>query len=618
MLSLAAAAACADLTDDYGVAQQAVWPTQHISVWLDGTFHPADVTVHVGQSVAWDFMNPTDAVVPASSAPYPAICDPANRMPWTGAANDLTGPMPRNASGTFVVAPDEAGYQYMYAATTPPNLCPNGMPGASFDPMKPDTGPWLCKTGPYQSTLDASIAHTGVTGVFVRLKWSDLNPAQGVYDWTVLERELDKIVAPPSHFAAKLYSLAVKAGASGTPDWIFSTEKCVDPGPPADPCEQAPTRPVPGQARNSGGGGVRRLYLDWNESSDSAPARWASFGSPVDPMYQQRYNEMLSAVAARIKQRADWYRGLAYIKPSGANHQSAENRLPNGCKQEFGVASCNAQYWAEDGYTSAGLYDFYVQLFDHIASEFPGKTMSYQLIQDGFPKVTDVPTPGLVGCWETNYQTHAIACPGGGVYGSVLFPANDYPMASPPGVGQTEHVLAGIRSAYPFDMAVQHNGLRPTATGPCPGSDGCPNRWAYDAGHIPLPAYPFGQITGYQHGSGHVVTPLQLEQSYQNLYNNSDGVFVEIFELALWRSGVGGLNALPLDPAAAPPRTLEQWTTRLHDRRRRVYPQSNVAFPDPTPTTHQVSFTVPGIYPYINAGRCGFAAGTSGVIEIIP
>jgi hypothetical protein len=193
-------------------------------------------------------------------------------------------------------------------------------------------------------------------------------------------------------------------------------------------------------------------------------------------------------------------------------------------------------------------------------------------------------------------------------------------MPTPAGIGQTEHILATIRSSYPFDMAIQHNGLKgrtPVPTG-CPQGQGCPNPWVFDAGHTPLPGYAFGQVTGYQHSSGEVTDPLALEKSYENLYRNTDGVFVEIFELALWRSGTGGTNAAPLDPASIPPRTLEQWTTLLHDRRRTVYPSTNAAFPDPTPTTHTRSFTTVGTYPYINASRCGFIAGTSGVITVIP
>jgi hypothetical protein len=259
-------------------------------------------------------------------------------------------------------------------------------------------------------------------------------------------------------------------------------------------------------------------------------------------------------------------------------------------------------------------------LLNHFATQFPGKTMSYQLIQDGFPKVTDVPVPGTIGCWEDNNATNHISCPGGLAYGSASYPVASYPMPSPVGVGQTEHILAKIRSSYPFDMAIQHNGLKgpmPVPTG-CPQGQGCPNQWVIDAGHTPLPGHAFGQITGYQHMSGDVTDPLLLEKSYQNLYSNTDGVFVEIFELALWRSGVGGMNAAPLDPASGPPRTLEQWTTLLHDRRRTVYPSTSAAFPDPTPTTHTRSFTTVGTYPYINASRCGFIAGTSGVITVIP
>lgn len=590
LVLLVLAAGCMDSPGD-AEAGQVIWPDRHIYVGQDGSFSPANETVHVGQTLIWHLATSTDAVVPANTAAYPAICDVSNRRPWTGTANDLTGPMPRTASGTFVASPDDVGFEHSRSA-----VCVDGARGIAYDDT--ETGPWLCKTGPYQSTLDTVIAYPGVTGVFVRLKWKDLNPAWGVYDWTILDRELDKIVAH-----GKLFSLSIKAGVAGTPDWIFSTERCTT----RDCDGNGAPRPVPGPARSDGGGKVRRLYLDWNEDPGTQ-AKWASFGSPLDPQYRLRYKEMISAVAARIKERADWYRALAYIKPSGANHHSAENRLPNGCK---GTTSCNARYWAEDGYTPQGLYSFYTDLLGHFATQFPGKTMSYQLIHDGFPKVTDVPAPGIIACWGTDRPLFDIACPNSVLYGSPMRPASQYPM--PSGVEQTEQVLLTIRSRYPFDMAIQHNGLRPVPAGPCPGSDLCPNFWAYRAGHLPLPGYTFGQITGYQHGTGYVNTAEQLAQAYGNLYDNSDGVFVEAFEPALWR--------------ASPPHAgshsraeglIQRWTNLLHDRRRTTYPSSISSFPDPTPTEHAVTFSAVGSYPYVHASRCGEAADTSGTITVIP
>ena len=81
-----------------------------------------------------------------------------------------------------------------------------------------------------------------------------------------------------------------------------------------------------------------------------------TLGNPTEIAYQNRYFDLLRKVAAHIKSRADWYRALAYIKPSGANLFTHENRLPKRCTPG---CICNTQLFAQHGYTPAGLYAFY-------------------------------------------------------------------------------------------------------------------------------------------------------------------------------------------------------------------------------------------------------------------
>ena len=124
---------------------------------------------------------------------------------------------------------------------------------------------------------------------------------------------------------------------------------------------------------------------------------------PMTPI-AELYLDMLSHVASVLKQNSARWRSLAYVKLSGANSRSAENRLPNGCKAGPGCI-CNNQRWAEAGYTPDGLYTFYREQMARIARDFPGKSMSYPLIQDGFPRVNND------GCYLN--ETNAKICPPG-------------------------------------------------------------------------------------------------------------------------------------------------------------------------------------------------------------
>ncbi len=99
-------------------------------------------------------------------------------------------------------------------------------------------------------------------------------------------------------------------------------------------------------------------------------------GSPADPNYRLHYFNLLKAAARHIRERNAWYRALAYVKPSGANLFSHENRLPNNCEAQCEV--CNPQVWAEQGdYTPTALYEFYrpfpISLADSSVAKAPSE-----------------------------------------------------------------------------------------------------------------------------------------------------------------------------------------------------------------------------------------------------
>jgi hypothetical protein len=129
-----------------------------------------------------------------------------------------------------------------------------------------------------------------------------------------------------------------------------------------------------------------------------------------------------------IKSRADWYRALAYIKPSGANLFTHENRLPKRCSPG---CVCNTQIFAQHGYTPSGLYAFYQAQTALLAAEFPNKTISYALIQEGFPLVSNA------GAYEQSDGTSS---------GGPL----------PEGTEQTQTIIDNGQAAYGLSYAVQH------------------------------------------------------------------------------------------------------------------------------------------------------------------
>ncbi len=502
--------------------------THQIKVNIDGTFVPATIHIRDGDTVEWLLPNSTHAIVAAASAsiagacPTPLAYDPNNK-------NDFTGPQIFAPSGIFTLAPLERGLQ------AGRGRCAFGRPLAMTGNSV------LCASGASYTTMDSTWRDPNLTGVFIRLLWSDVHTAPDKFDFTLLDREVEKAVRN-----GKIYSLGFKAGSTGTPDWIFATN--------AD-----------GSARTQQGGGVKRLHLQ--DMGDEPEGRRScgmpmDLGSPTDPQYQKHYFALLTKVSEHLRARADWYRALAYIKPSGANLFTHENRLPKHCAPG---CICNPQVFAQNGYTPSGLVNFYRQQFNLIAKLFPNKAMSYALIQDGFPQVNDA------GGWETASGSSS----------------NNRPL--PRGTEQTEEILAIGQRDHGINFTIQHNGLTlKPLSGTCPNENqhpatkpfaragtGCPNRWVLEAGADGK------QVTGYQTNNGRKVSnPTEVNSTLQNMLVNSDGVFLEIYEERFWEIQNTNNGVLPDG------KTIGDWAKILQERRNSFFPK----LADPFPKTHQHTF----------------------------
>jgi hypothetical protein len=387
--------------------------------------------------------------------------------------------------------------------------------------------------------MEETWADPNNTGVFIRLLWNRVQIAPGTadasFDFTDLDREIGQAVRH-----GKLYSLSIKSGNQGTPEWIFAN-------------------------------GVTRLALQDGGSDNelnSACGPRMSLGSPTDAAFQKHYFDMLSKVAARIRARADWYRALAYIKPAGANLFSHENRLPKRCSPG---CVCNPQVFAENGYRPSKLYDFFRKQFALLKKEFPGKAISFQLIQDGFPLVNE----------------------SGGYERADGSSSNGRPL--PGGVEQTEQILElGQRELGPL-FVVQHNGLQvyrmecaePEGRGGRGGrrggraaiqanrGGGCPNRWVLRAGEDGR------TITGFQtQNPGDISTPADVDLALKNAWQNSEASFVELYEGPLWFAVNSNKGVLPSR------KTIGQWAEDFHSRRRKQFGSMG----DPFPATFRQTF----------------------------
>ncbi|HSS19101.1 MAG TPA: hypothetical protein VLL54_03445 [Pyrinomonadaceae bacterium] len=647
--------------------------TRKITVKKNGTFEPNQITINPGETVKWEQMERTDAIVQIkdpSSSGYD-VCGIANANlahAFDGnAVNEFTGPTRIGVSGIFALGPNGPGFKKLDRRADPVWKCqcelarnPNCNPQpTSFGDYK------ICEDegAPYEF-LPETWDNPDITGVILRMNWNDIQQdinGQIQYVWTDLDRNMNLAI---QH--GKLFTIDIRAGRGGTPSWIFSNYSgAAGPGPV-----------MPLDFKDWAGG-------DTPENNNCGYRM--TLGSPTHTTYLNVWLAMVRAVAKHVASDSRWFEALAAMKASGANFVTSEARLPHRCyshsvatkvPESKGIAPvgqsfeerlnvidgdrcfCNPQIWANASYTPEALYKYYRAVENAIYQSFYWrKSIGYQLIQDGFPKVAG-PT-NFEGDSIKDWIGNPLLLPQGNVEDDI------------DSVSQTVEILAEGRSGRFVDpygrisdsqaglmFVPQHSGIQQlpddaNPSAPCPGAQkvdgpigstpararfpkvsgktgavgsGCPNQWAVNEGL----AY---QVTGFQTtndhtGIGSVGNPAQVESALWNLTINSNAVFLELYEDRLWEIFVShgsGETARPLSvegfsplnvvnsrshlPTAPFSKTLLDWVKELHDRRREL---SKLVAPrklmDPFPNVYEYTFSNPTnveqTYYYINPTTC--------------
>ncbi len=83
-------------------------------------------------------------------------------------------------------------------------------------------------TAPGKPVNASILTNPHVTGVSVRWQWQNIEPSEGVYDWSYFDREISRVAD-----AGKMILLRVVSGGINTPQWVFDagveTFSFVDP-----------------------------------------------------------------------------------------------------------------------------------------------------------------------------------------------------------------------------------------------------------------------------------------------------------------------------------------------------------------------------------------------------
>jgi hypothetical protein len=186
---------------------------------------------------------------------------------------------------------------------------------------------------PNQLSINPAIlANPNVDGIALRALWNNLEPADGVYDWSYFDKPLGQAVA-----AGKMVTLSTTAGIR-TPDWVYAE------------------------------GAAPFHYVDSSGTPQVIPIPW-------DPVYVAKWQDFVRAFGDRYASNP----AVVQVKLTGLNRETNEVLLPR--------TTADTAHWQSVGYTSTRLDDAWQAIVETFAQAFPRQQLAIIIVPNGLPDI---------------------------------------------------------------------------------------------------------------------------------------------------------------------------------------------------------------------------------------
>ena len=213
---------------------------------------------------------------------------------------------------------------------------------------------------PVESAINSSLRVPGMDGIAIVIGWSDVEPAMGQYQWTLLDQWIGNAIA-----AGKKIDLVIMAGAS-TPSWLF--------------------QPAP-----AGAGATALNFTISPHSGATGKCQSETLAPPWDTAFLKQWDALLAAAAAHLKS-VGTYDFITLVRLTGINRTTEELRLPAETPQSTGLACVSdaVQTWQQAGYRPALLLHAWDSITASFQKSFPDKPFSVSIIPTNpFPPIGD-------------------------------------------------------------------------------------------------------------------------------------------------------------------------------------------------------------------------------------
>jgi len=196
--------------------------------------------------------------------------------------------------------------------------------------------------------------NTNVDGIVLLYNWSDVEPREGTFNWTTVDKQIAQIAA-----AGKKAEIAIVGGYE-TPSWVYAD-------------------------------GAQQFRFVWDLKWGPAPCSVQNIPVPWDSVYLSKWGTMMAVFGARYNSNPT----VAAVKLTGINSKTPEEFLPSSDleKIHIGSRSCTGYDdvldWQLDGYTRSKVETAWNEILLMTSRAFPNKPLAAMLVPGGFPPIDE-------------------------------------------------------------------------------------------------------------------------------------------------------------------------------------------------------------------------------------
>ena len=219
-----------------------------------------------------------------------------------------------------------------------------------------DRGDSLAVSGSRRD-FSAALSNRYINGAFLKTSWSDLEPADGAYEWSALDAQV-KI----AEGAGKKVALGVQAGTK-TPGWVYAE-------------------------------GAKPFHTITTEAADGNFCQSQSVPIPWDPVFLRKWTAFVAAFGARYANDPH----ISEVKITGINTTTNETKMPHSpgetrSKKKGSRAGIPCTFpnddanWLAAGYTQAKVFGAWKRMATAFAVAFPKQALTVMTSTHSMPSV---------------------------------------------------------------------------------------------------------------------------------------------------------------------------------------------------------------------------------------